>query len=436
MRHYTLLLTIGLLTLGTRLHASENVYPVAISSDHRHFVTQQGDPYLVQGDAAWSLISGATNEEAERYLEDHRQKGFNSIIVNLVEHKYRGPVNRYGESPFVIRGDFSTPNEKYFEHADWVIQKAAEKGIQVFLAPVYLGYAGGNEGWYQELLANGPEKMRGWGQFVGKRYSTFDNLVWLIGGDRNPGLARVEVDGVVQGIKEFDNRHIITAHCAPENSAVDQYSREGWLDFNTTYTYKIVHRMLKADYDRTPTQPFVLIESTYEGEHHSFPQQIRRQAYWALLSGATGQFMGSRPIWLVGSGWERAMNGPASRDMAILKSLFISRHWSQLVPDEEHVVVVGGLGRPDSLDYVTAARANDGSTVIVYFPSARRITVEMSKIAGKTVTAWWVDPASGHSVSGGTFATSGAHTFTPPRRGDWVLVLDDSSYRSIPPGRG
>ena len=28
-------------------------------------------------------------------------------------------------------GDFSTPNEKYFEHADWVIKKAEEKGFQV-----------------------------------------------------------------------------------------------------------------------------------------------------------------------------------------------------------------------------------------------------------------------------------------------------------------
>ena len=75
---------------------------------------QTGAPFLVQGDAAWSLISGLTNEEAEKYLEDRRSKGFNSVIVNLIEHQFRGPVDRYGQNPFTVPGDFSTPNEKYF----------------------------------------------------------------------------------------------------------------------------------------------------------------------------------------------------------------------------------------------------------------------------------------------------------------------------------
>jgi hypothetical protein len=30
--------------------------------------------------------------------------------VNLIEHKFRGPVNRYGEGPFTTPGDFCTPN--------------------------------------------------------------------------------------------------------------------------------------------------------------------------------------------------------------------------------------------------------------------------------------------------------------------------------------
>ncbi len=142
-------------------------YPLRVSPDHRHLVDQNGTPFLIQGDAPWSLISGLTNEEAELYLENRRQKGFNSIIVNLIEHKFRGPVNRFGEGPFTTPGDFSTPNEKYFQHADWVIRKAAEKGIQVFLAPIYLGYIGTDEGWIEEALANGPEKCRAWGRYVG-----------------------------------------------------------------------------------------------------------------------------------------------------------------------------------------------------------------------------------------------------------------------------
>jgi len=170
--------------------------PLRMQPDHRHLVDHAGQPFLVQGDAAWSLISGLTKEGAEKYLEARSRQGFNSIIVNLIEHKFHGPVDRYGDAPFSTPGDFSTPNEKYFAHADWVIRKAQDKGIVVFLAPIYLGYIGLDEGWVDELMANGPEKARAWGRYVGKRYRDFDNIVWIIGGDRNPDKAREDVDAV------------------------------------------------------------------------------------------------------------------------------------------------------------------------------------------------------------------------------------------------
>ena len=421
------------LFLSAPLLFAADSYPVKVGPDHRHLVTQSGAPFLVQGEAAWSLISGLTKEEAEVYLEDRQKKGFNSIIVNLIEHKFRGPVNRYGDGPFLTLGDFSTPNEKYFEHADWVIRKAAEKGIEVFLAPIYLGYIGTDEGWVEEALANGPEKCRSWGRYVGKRYAAFDNIVWLIGGDRNPDKAREDVDAIVQGIKEFDPRHIFTAHCHPENSAIDQY-KQGWLDLNTTYTYNIVHGMLLGDYHRKPPMPFVLIESIYEGEHNASAVQIRRQAYWAVLCGATGQFMGNRPIWLFDPGWEAALNSTASQDMPRLKALFNSRPWFDLVPDDKHEVVVDGLGEFRGLDYLSAARTENGRTMIAYMPTTRVVTVDMTKISGKEATAWWFNPRSGKSDSIGQYPTAGKRQFTPPGDGDWVLVLDDASFHLPAPG--
>jgi Protein of unknown function (DUF4038)/Putative collagen-binding domain of a collagenase len=424
---------LALLLSAPHLFAGET-YPVKVGPDHRHLVTQTGAPFLVQGEAAWSLISGLTKEEAEAYLEDRRKKGFNSIIVNLIEHQFRGPVNRYDQGPFLTPGDFSTPNEKYFEHADWVIRKAAEKGIQVLLAPIYLGYIGTKEGWVEEALANGPEKSRNWGRYVGKRYAGYDNIIWLIGGDRNPDTAREDVDAIVQGIKEFDSRHIFTAHCHPENSAIDQYKQEGWVDLNTTYTYNIVHGMLLRDYHHEPAMPFILIESIYEGEHNASAVQIRRQAYWAILCGATGQFMGNRPIWLYDPGWEAALNSTASQDMPRLKALFDSRPWFNLVPDDKHEVVVDGLGEFRGLDYLTAARTADGGTVIAYMPTTRVIAVDMTKVSGKEATTWWFNPRTGKADSIGQYPTTGKKQFTPPGDGDWVLVLDDASRHLPAPG--
>ena len=391
---------------------------------------------MIQGDAAWSLISGLTKEEAEQYLENRRRKGFNSIIVNLIEHKFRGPLNRYGEGPFTTPGDFSTPNEKYFEHADWVIRKAGEKGIQVFLAPIYLGSIGDPEaGWVEEALANGLERCRNWGHYVGKRYHDFDNLVWLLAGDRDPTKALKQVNAVALGIKEFDKRHLFTAHGNSDVSTADQFEDGGWLDLNNTYSYGIVHRRLLAEFHRMPVMPFFLIESTYEGEHNASAVQIRRQAYWALLCGATGQFMGNRPIWLFDKGWEAAMESTGSQDMVRLKTLFGSRPWYELVPDERHEVVVNGLGEFRGLDYLAAARTSDRGTVIAYLPSTRTFTVDLSKLAGTKAKGWWFNPSTGKTTPAGAFPTSRRRQFTPPEKGDWVLVLDDASRKLAAPGQ-
>jgi hypothetical protein len=74
-------------------------------------------------------------------------------------------------------GDFSTPNEQYFAHVNQVIRIADRKGIQIFLAPIYLGQRGTDEGWYQKAVFNGPEKCRAWGRLVGKRYKDFANII-------------------------------------------------------------------------------------------------------------------------------------------------------------------------------------------------------------------------------------------------------------------
>jgi hypothetical protein len=48
--------------------------------------------------------------------------------------------------PFVMRGDFTIPNEAYIDHADVVLQRAAAGGFLVLLAPCFAGISGGEEG--------------------------------------------------------------------------------------------------------------------------------------------------------------------------------------------------------------------------------------------------------------------------------------------------
>jgi hypothetical protein len=410
--------------------------PLRVSGNHRYLVDRSGAPFLLQGDAAWSLIANATREEAAVYLQNRRSKGFSAILVNLIEHKFaeNAPRNVYGEAPFPDPSDFGAPNEKYFEHADWVIRKAAENGLVVLLAPIYLGYTGLDEGFYDETLANGPEKCLAYGRFLGRRYGAFDNIIWVMGGDRDPGPAREDVDMVAYGIREFDRRHLMTAHCHSESAPAEQYPGS-WLQVSSSYAYEIVHQRLTWDYERKPAMPLFLIESVYEGEHNSSEVQVRRQAYWAVLCGEFGHVMGNLPIWSFSPGWQGAMDAPGSVAMTHWGRLFRSRPWQDLVPDKDHKLVTAGVGEYWGNDYLAAAATPDGGTAIAYMPSARAVTLDLSRLAKGQCQAWWFDPRTGKAVAAGSFATQGARQFTPPAEGDWVLVLDDASKRMAPPGQ-
>ena len=451
----TLLSLFGCLMFSSVLHSADRTSSLKVGANKRYLVDQNNVPFLMQGDAAWSLIVELNDTEVEEYLNNRHQKGFNAIMVNLIEHKFckHPPLNVAGDGPFTTPGDFSTPNEKYFAYADWVIRKAAENGIYVLLYPIYLGYMGTDEGWIEEALANGPEKCLNYGRYLGKRYKDFDNIIWMMGGDRHPGPALEDVDMIALGIKEYDQRHVFSAHCEPDHSAVDDFSGGLWLNFNTTYTYGIVHVRLLRDYNRTPAMPFVLIESSYEGEHNSSEVQIRRQAYWPVLCGGFGHVFGNNPLWHFDTPgfftqfangvlpprkmtWQQAMDLPGSVGMELWGELFRSRNWYNLIPDQKHEVVTSGLGEFNGLDYLAAARTSDGSTLIAYMPTSRRISVEMSKLAGREVKAWWYDPRNGKAAAAGIYPASGRQEFTPPGEGDWVLVLDDAARKLPAPGGG
>ena len=94
-----------------------------------------------------------------------------------------------------------------------------------------------------------------------------------------------------------------------------------------------------------------------------------------------------------------------------------------------------GIGYLTSNTCATAARTSDGSLVVVFIPTIRAITVDMSKLAG-TTTARWYDPTSGEyaDAKDSPFANEGSRELMPPGlnksgEGDWVLVLEAQTPR-------
>jgi len=416
-----------------------------LSSDGRSLIDQAGQSFFINGDTAWSLIAQLTREDADVYLSDRQQKGFNLVLVNLIERWFasHAPNNIYNNPPFSPAGNLAAPNEAYFAHADYVIRKAAEKGIVVLLAPLYLGGGCNNEGWCSEVRNSSSTTMRAWGRYVGNRYKSFSNIIWLIGGDTDPVASGVgsQVQAFVAGLREYDTTHLMTAHNASEQSARDVWNGQSWLNINDVYTYQSTSSKALTEYNRSPFMPLFLIESAYENEHSSTPQSLRNQAYSAVLSGATlGHIFGNCPIWAFGtapsfcspSNWQQQLGSTGSQTLAYVGQLFTSRSFTQLRPDQSHTVMTAGYQSGST--YASTARTADGHTVIAYLPTRRTVTLNLAQVTGSLARAWWFNPGTAQTTLIGDFPTTGTQTFTPPVNGDWVLVVDNADLGLSAPG--
>lgn len=416
-----------------------------VAKSGRYLTDGRGRPFLVVGDTAWSLIVQVPGADVDHYLENRQAKGFNSLLVNLLEHKFSDdpPRTRAGLEPFLAPGDFSRPNDAYFDYAVSVVRKAGERGMVVWLCPAYLGYGGKGEGWFSELKAAGPQSAREFGRYVGRKFRNLPNVVWVPGGDYTPPAAEQwTVDEVAEGIRETDPAHLMSGHGAPGPSAADAFPNRKWMAINATYSYEAaLHLPVLADYQRQPMMPFVMLETTYENEHESRPEQIRRQAYWSLLSGACGQFFGNTPIWnFDGPGvfktdkkWRDEIDGQGSRDMAQLRSLFTSLPWHRLRPDTQQTVTVEG--DDGKLAHATTALTPEGDLAVTYIPSPlglvrRAVTMRLDRFRGP-VRLRWFDPTTGRSTPAPKLPANQQREFSLPApgpnqsgAGDWVLLVE------------
>src|SRR5262249_12043910 len=158
------------------------------------------------------------------------------------------------------------------------------RNLLVLLAPAYLGYDGGDEGWYRAMAANGADKLRAYGRYVAQRFAAFDNIIWVHGGDFNPP-DRALTRAVAMGMRDFLPASLATAHCGPETPAHALWGSEPWLDIDSVYSYGPIADACDSAYQAAPRRPVLLLESAYENEHRADAARTRAQAYQALLSG-------------------------------------------------------------------------------------------------------------------------------------------------------
>jgi hypothetical protein len=389
------------------------------------------------------MIGNLRVSDAAAFVANRKGAGFNSLLVDLLCAKYTGcrddGTTIDGIKPFATPGDLGTPNPKYFERADEFLRLAGGSGMVVFLDPIETG------GWLGVLRANGVKKSYAFGQYLGRRYKRFANLVWWHGNDfqtwQNASDDAV-VLAVARGIQSVDPKHLQTILLDyPHSGSLDDPRWRPLIDLDAAYTYGPTYAEVLKEYNRKNYLPVFMGEAGYEFEQNSkdiapgTPEILRRQMYWSILSGASGQFYGNHYTWQFAEDWKEHLDTPGSVQVGYLASLFQGRPWFRLVPDQTHKLVTSGYGKfqsdgtVESSSYVTTAATPDGRLGISYLPAGGEVTVNMSRFPG-LVDARWYDPSKGtySVVSGSRFRNSGMVRFSTPGPNadgdpDWVLVL-------------
>jgi hypothetical protein len=427
---------------------------IKVSPNKRFLMTDSGKPFFWLADTAWELFHRLTRQEIETYLENRRQKGFNTIqAVALAEFDGLRVPNMEGEVPFINLNP-DRPNDAYFEIIDFTIRLAAEKGLYIALLPTWGDKVAPIWGVGPSVLTT--EKAYHYGRWLGARYQHDKNLLWIIGGDRPAKtddndfrpIWRALADGIDEGcgFQSFK-----TYHPNGGFSSSTWLQEEDWLDMHMIQSghgggrdNKSAWNLITRDYWLTPIRPTIDGEPNYE-DHPVNPwpkydpangyfrdHDVRKQCYRSVFAGGCGVTYGHHAIWQFAGtehgyfnyadrSWQDALDRPGAEQLQYLKSLMLSRSYWTRIPDQGIIL----SDNRDGASFISATRDSKGSFALIYFPNGGQIVdIDLTQFKSHFKASWF-DPRLGKFTDPRNISSKPSLTFTSPMDGpDWVLVLD------------
>ncbi len=432
-----------------------------VSENGRFLVTEDGKPFFWLGDTVWKLLYWPTFDELDFYLADREAKGFN--VLQCIAVNPWGRPNVEGEYAF-IDDDILKPNEKFWDRADRIIRRCNRRGFYVAITIAWRHVVV-----YKPMITR--ENARQWGRWIASRYKDCD-VVWVLGGDQ-PVIDNIDFwDLMAQGVRDADQQHLITYHPMGHQSSATWLHGRRWLDFNMLQTGHArdwpCWKLVADAWGRRPPKPVVDGEPPYEHIGNNLQKDalkrgdvitawdVRKALYWDVFAGAAGVTYGCNEVyrfWVPGRPgrpwgesipWQQALKLPGSGQVQHLKNLVLSRPYLSRIPDQS--LVAGG--QRDGAGHVQATRDSNGSYAMIYIPDGHKVAIDLSKLSGKKLVAWWFKPRDGKvygqdgAASGRPFVSfgrlDGPMEFQPPTGGereDWVLVIDDAAAGFGLPGQ-
>ncbi len=438
--------------------AQDRTPPLRVSSNGR-YLQAGGKPFFWLGDTGWLLLQKLNREQVEQYFATRERQGFTVIQIMILHNpEMANPLT----GPALVDGDVARPRitpgndpakpgeYDYWDHLDWVIDRAGAHGLYVALVPAW--------GTFAEMRRLTVDNAPIYGRFLAERYKDKPNIIWINGGDTHADMATLTWRALGETIKSIDHNHLMTFHPFGRTDSSWVFHDAAWLDFDMFQsghqdyaqdTQRCAYgednwRYVEDDWKRLPAKPVIDGEPSYENIPHGldfvqFPiwqaADVRRYAWWSVLAGAFGHTYGENSVmqfytpgekaayWPKIS-WQAGLEAPGGNQMRFLKDLILSRSFGDRVPDQSLIV-----GNGTRYDRVAATRGT--SYAIAYSYTGKPFRVQMGRISGKRVRAEWYDPRTGQTSPIGVFGNHGKRLFTPPGTpapgNDWALVLDDAA---------
>ena len=252
------------------------------------------------------------------------------------------------------------------------------------------------------MVANGPAKLRDYGQLSRPALRRLHNIVWVHGGDFNPPDKDL-VRAIADGIREADPHALHTAHCAPETAAIDYWRGEPWLQSTTSIPTSRSTRRRSVNMRAQTRMPFFLMESAYENEHRA--DRVARAhpglSRAPVRGGRAGlrqqpdlAFRRPRPLSRADS-WQQALDSRGAQSMTHARRSVRRRspggRWSPTAK-----ACLSSAGQASGQERLVAAYTHDRRIAVVYLPAKHRKSSSTFSISpARVVTAHWYDPASG-----------------------------------------
>lgn len=373
------------------------------SANGRFLQYSDGKPFFINACTAWSLTSAYSDQEVKDYLDNRVANKFNTIQMSAV---FAEIVKSMADSAFLDH-DILKPVPKFWGRVEWVVKQATDRGLVVMINPIW------KRSLNEIIQAAGPEKCRKYGQAFAIRFKNNPRVIYFIGGDQVPEPVRNELDEMGKGIQDvYGGKAIVAYHSEADQSSMEAYPTATWITLNWTYAYSPAYRKsypYSENYENWtafPKTPVQLAQGYYDfGDQKIYEQNgitecwgnrfvIRRQAWWNILSGGTGNAWGAEGIWNKnrdGQIWQRCTEYASSKDMGILKLWTDKIKWWKLEPDIGHQLLVGGFGTFMTDDYAVCAVSQDRTLAVIYTPVKQALELSLPDF-GVNSRLRWFDP--------------------------------------------